>query len=93
MTIKVLIADSLQLFREGLANLMKETEDLEVIAEAGNGRETVDKALESRPDIALIDVGMAEMSGIDAAYELKDKLPEMKLLGISSCTDKQYIKG
>lgn len=93
MKIKVLIADDHQLFREGLVNLLFAAPNIEVIAQAVNGQDAIDKAKHFKPDVILIDIGMPVLNGIDATKELKVKLPEIKIIAVSMHSDKQYIRG
>lgn len=93
MPIKVLIADDHQLFREGLEHLISNNSDIEIIAQASNGREAVDLAREYKPNVVLMDVGMPEINGIEATKILKKSNPEIKIIALSMHSDKQYIKG
>jgi len=93
MTIKVLIADDHQLFREGLVNLLSSAPEIEVIAQAKDGKDAVEKTLKLNPDIVLIDIGMPHMNGIEATKMLKEKLPDLKIIAVSMHSDKQYVKG
>jgi len=58
MPIKILIADDHQLFREGLVNLLSDSGEIEIIAQAENGREAIEKASINSPDIVIMDIGM-----------------------------------
>lgn len=71
MGIKVLIADDHQLFREGLVNLLSNIDEIEIVAQAKDGKETIEKTRELNPDVILIDIGMPVMSGIEATRILK----------------------
>lgn len=93
MTIKVLVADDHQLFREGLVNLLSASSDLEIVGQAVNGKETVVKTMELKPDIVLMDIGMPEMSGIEATVELIRQIPAIKIIALSMHSDKQFING
>jgi len=93
MKIKVLIADDHQLFREGLVNLLFSAPDIEVIAQAENGQEAIDKAKHFNPDVVLIDIAMPKMNGIEATRELKKQMPYIKVVAVSMHSDKQYVKG
>lgn len=93
MTIKVLIADDHQLFREGLVNLISSAPDIEVIAEAEDGREATQKAKELTPDVVLIDIGMPHMNGIEATRLLKKDSPDIKIIAVSMHSDRQFVKG
>lgn len=70
MPIKVLIADDHQLFRKGLTNLLADAADIEVIAQAENGQEVLEKVRFSKPDIVLMDIGMPLLNGIDTTIAL-----------------------
>ncbi len=93
MVIKVLIADDHQLFREGLVNLLSSAPDIQVIGQAKDGKEAIEKAVQLKPDILLIDIGMPHKNGIDATRELKKLLPELKIIAVSMHSDRQYVKG
>ncbi len=93
MTIKVLIADDHQLFREGLVNLLSSAPDVEVIAEAEDGVQATEKAKKLKPDVVLIDIGMPNMNGIEATKLLKKDAPEIKIIAVSMHSDRQFVKG
>ncbi|HCE56641.1 MAG TPA: DNA-binding response regulator, partial [Prolixibacteraceae bacterium] len=71
MKIKVLIADDHQLFREGIANLLFSAENIEVIAQAQDGADAIEKAKHFKPDVILLDIAMPVMNGIEATKKLK----------------------
>jgi len=93
MTTKVLIADDHQLFREGLVNLLSSAPDVEVIAEAEDGKDATEKAIKLKPDVILIDIGMPNMNGIEATRVLKKDLPDLKIIAVSMHSDRQFVKG
>lgn len=93
MKIKVLIADDHQLFREGLVNLLFSAPDIEVIAQAEDGVQAIERAKHFKPDVILIDIAMPNMNGIDATRQLKKVLPEIKVIAVSMHSDRQYVKG
>jgi len=93
MAIKVLIADDHQLFREGLVNLISSAPDIEVIAEAKDGKEATEKTKTLKPDVILIDIGMPEMNGIEATRILKKQQPQVKVIAVSMHSDRQFVKG
>ena len=93
MSIKVLVADDHQLFREGLINLLQSAEEIEVIGQAEDGTDAIEKATHLRPDVLLIDIAMKHMNGIDATRKLKEQMPELKIIAVSMHSDKQYVKG
>ena len=93
MPIKVLIADDHQLFREGLTNLLADAPDIEIVAQAENGQEVLEKVRFSKPDIVLMDIGMPILNGIDATKALCKEFPDIKTIALSMHDEKTYIKG
>jgi len=78
--IRVLLAEDLRILREALAGLLRLEEDMEVVAEVGHGDAIVPAALEHLPDVAVIDIEMPKMDGLDAAAELARRLPVCRTL-------------
>jgi two-component system, NarL family, response regulator NreC len=78
-----MIADDHEMVREGFASLVSDHENLEVISTVSNGREAVEAALEHRPDIILMDIGMPELNGIDASRKILSECPQIKIIAIS----------
>ncbi len=93
MSIKILIADDHQLFREGLINLLADSPEIEIVAHAEDGKDAVEKAIIYNPDIVIMDIGMPVLTGIEATALLKSKRPEIKVIALSMHSDKHYIKG
>ena len=79
-TLRVLIVDDQTLFRRGLQIVLKQEEDIEVVGEAADGHEAVEKAQELMPDVVLMDVRMPKRSGIEASRQIKGLLPHVKIL-------------
>ncbi|KJS19141.1 MAG: chemotaxis protein CheY [Clostridiaceae bacterium BRH_c20a] len=84
---KVLLVDDHALFRKGIASLLNELKELEIIGEASNGREGVEKARELKPDIIIMDVEMPEMTGVDAVRAIKEELPQCKVVMLTISED------
>ncbi len=78
--LRVLVVDDHALFRRGLQMVLEQEEDLELVGEASDGNEAVEKASELMPDVILMDVRMPKRSGIEAAGQIKDLLPHVKIL-------------
>src|SRR5216110_134498 len=78
--IRVLIVDDHALFRRGLEMVLGDEPDIELVGEASDGAEAVERALEIMPDIVLMDVRMPKRSGIEATAQIKDLLPHVKIL-------------
>lgn len=89
--IRVLIADDHSLVREGIVAFLKCTDDIEVVAEAADGLEAIEKALKFRPDIILMDISMPKLGGLEATVEIKKTDPSIKILVLTQYDDKEYI--
>ena len=90
MTITVLLADDHVLFRQGLALLVRERGDWRIVAEAGNGAEAVALAEASQPRIAVLDVEMPGMNGIEATRRIRRVSPETRIVALSMYGDAHY---
>jgi DNA-binding NarL/FixJ family response regulator len=88
---RILIADDFAIVREGLKKVLNAKPDLEVVAEAEDGREAVEKALKEDVQLAILDVGMPRMTGIQAAAELQKRKPELKTLMLSMHDSEQFL--
>jgi DNA-binding NarL/FixJ family response regulator len=93
MPVRIIIADDHRLFREGLVNLLSDSKDIEIIAEAENGNDAIEKAKELNPDIIVMDIGMPILNGVEATGKLVKELPAIKVIALSMHSEKQYIKG
>ena len=78
--IRVLVVDDHALFRRGLEMVLEQEPDIEVVGEASDGTEAVEKAVETTPDIVLMDVRMPKRGGIDACTAIKDAVPSTKII-------------
>ena len=88
---RILLVDDHQMVRLGLKSFFELQDDIEEVTEATNGREGVEKALESRPDVIMMDIVMPEMSGIDATLAILKAWPEAKILILTSYLDNEKI--
>jgi DNA-binding NarL/FixJ family response regulator len=88
---RILIADDFAIVRQGLKKVLEAKPDLEVVAEAEDGREAVDKALKEDVHLAILDVSMPRMTGIQAAAELQKRKPELKTLMLSMHDSEQFL--
>jgi DNA-binding NarL/FixJ family response regulator len=87
----VLVADDHSVVRHGVRSILAGQPDFEVIAEASDGAEAVDRALAVRPHLAILDVSMPRLTGLQAAAELARRAPEMCLLMLSMHDDEQFF--
>jgi DNA-binding NarL/FixJ family response regulator len=88
---RILIADDHALVRSGLKKVLDAKPDLEVVAEAEDGAQAVEKALEEDVHLAILDVSMPRMTGIQAAAELHKRKPELKTLMLSMHDSEQFL--
>jgi DNA-binding NarL/FixJ family response regulator len=91
MAIKVLIADDHQIVRQGLRTLLEREPDLEVVAEADNGRSTVRLARESHPEVIIMDVAMPDLNGIEATRQIISEMPKVKVIALSMYADRRFV--
>lgn len=90
-TISILIIDDHPMFREGLKAILKRDARYEVIAEAGNGRDGLIAAKEHCPDMALVDISLPDLNGIRLTRELKQFLPELRVIIVSMHSKIEHI--
>ena len=90
---RVILADDHTILREGLASLLRASPDIEVVAEAENGRETVRLARELEPDVVVMDVAMPDLNGVDATRKIARLSPRIKVLALSSYGDAVFVRG
>ena len=87
---KVLIVDDHPVVREGLRQILKETPDISVTAEASNGQEALSKAMENDVDVILLDLSMPGRNGLDVLSLLKNVKPNLQILILSTYPEQQY---
>ena len=90
-SIRVLLADDHTLVRGGIRSLLETIENLEVIAESGDGREALELIARHRPDVALLDIGMPGMNGIEIARQSVQASPKTKIVILSMYDDKTHV--
>ena len=93
MAIQVILADDHRILREGIKNILQDTNDIEVLAEADNGREAVKLSQELEPDIVVMDLAMPELNGIEATEMITKTNPGIRIIALSMHSDSHYIRG
>ncbi|WP_328371364.1 response regulator transcription factor [Streptomyces sp. NBC_00445] len=90
-TVRVLVVDDQQLIRDGIASLLSIRPGITVVGTAVNGREAIEKAVELRPDVVLMDVRMPELDGVEAVAVLRDRAPECRVVMLTTFDDEEYV--
>ncbi len=91
MTIRLLLVDDHELMREGLRAILEREQDIEIVGEADNGRTAVQLACTLSPDVVVMDVAMKDMNGIEATRQIHAACPGIKVLALSSHSDRRYV--
>lgn len=91
MKIRVLLADDHKIVRNGLRTLLESQPDLEVIAEAEDGRTTIQLATKLQPHIVIMDIAMPGLNGIEATREIIGSLPKVKVIALSMHSEKRFV--
>ncbi len=89
--IKVLLADDHSIVRAGLRRIVEEAGDLEVIAEAANGREAIQRVHETSPDVAVIDISMPGLDGLEVISQIRLFYPDLPILVLTMHEEEQYV--
>jgi DNA-binding NarL/FixJ family response regulator len=89
--VRVLLADDHALVRAGVRALLEGLEGVSVVAEAGNGNEVLELARAHRPDVVLLDISMPGLSGLEASLQLKQELPEIRVVMLSMHANEEYV--
>ncbi len=89
--IRVLIADDHAIVREGTRRVLESEKDIEVVGEASDGEEAVSQATRLQPDVAIIDIAMPKVNGIEATRQIKTLLPATAVLILTAYDNDQYI--
>ncbi|MBM4293937.1 MAG: response regulator transcription factor [Deltaproteobacteria bacterium] len=91
MTVKILLADDHQILRQGLRTLLEKERDVQVVAEAQDGRTAVRLAKELAPDMVIMDIGMPDLNGIEATRQIALEAPGVKIIGLSMFADRRFV--
>lgn len=90
--IRVVLAEDHTIVRQGLRSILEQQPGIEVIAEAENGREAVRIAEQLKPDVVVMDFSMPELNGLEATRQIKQRVPEVKVLILTRHTNREYVK-
>ncbi|UCV06090.1 response regulator [Dechloromonas denitrificans] len=91
MAIRILLADDHKILREALKGILEREHDIALVGEANDGAETIRLTREVHPDIVLMDIGMPVMGGIEAARTLLAEQPELKVIALSTYSDRRIV--
>ncbi len=91
MAIKIVIADDHALLRQGIINVLKLEDDFQVIGEACDGAETVEKAIALTPDVLLLDINMPRMNGLDVIKKINEQEKAIKIIVLTMHDDESYV--
>lgn len=89
--LRILLADDHTVVRQGIRKVLEERPEWQVVAEAGDGRDAVRLAEELRPDVAVVDVSMPRLNGIEATRQITHRVPHTKVLVLSMYSDEAYV--
>jgi len=90
--IRILLADDHSLVRQGFRAILSTQPDMQIVGEAGNGREAVELAEQLKPDVVVMDVAMPELNGIEATRRLIESAPRIRVLALSMHKDSVYVR-
>ncbi len=93
MSIRIILADDHQLFRQGLRSLLKDEADIKVVAEVADGHAAVLQASELKPDVVIMDITMPGLNGIEATQRIASQIPDTKVIALSVHSDARFIEG
>jgi two-component system response regulator NreC len=91
MKIRILVADDHDIVRKGLRFVLERQEDMEIVGEAGDGRQAVQMAEELNPSIVLMDIAMPQLNGIDAAAQILRRNPDIRVIILSMYADEEFL--
>ncbi len=92
MSTRIILADDHGIMREGLRALLEKQPGIEVIAEAENGRTTVELSRELKPDVVIIDISMPDLNGIEATRQIVAESPGVKVIALSMHSDRKFVR-
>ena len=91
MSVRLLLVDDHKMMREGLAALLHDVPDIQIVGEANDGREAIDLIRTLHPDVVVMDVGMPELNGVEATRRIRAEFEGVRVIALSTHTDKRYV--
>ena len=91
MSVRIILADDHKIVREGLRSILENELGMSVVGQAEDGRSAVELSRKLRPDIAIIDISMPDMNGIEAARQILATVPGTRIIALSMHSDKRYV--
>jgi len=92
MTIRILIADDHTIVRDGLASSIEHEEDMALVGQASQGHQAVELARRLTPDVAVMDISMPDLNGIEATRQIRRESPHTKIIGLSMHSSTRYVR-
>jgi DNA-binding NarL/FixJ family response regulator len=92
MITTIVLADDHELVRESIASMLQEVPDFKIIGQCSNGRQLLELVRRLPPQVAIIDVSMPELNGVDAARQIREISPATRIIALSMFTDEAYIR-
>ena len=89
--VRILVADDHTVVRESLVGLLEAAEGLQVVAQAADGIDTIEKAVATRPDVVIVDISMPRLNGIEVVRRLREALPDTRVLVLTMHQEEEYV--
>lgn len=93
MTYRIVLADDHKIIRDGLKALLEKEREMEIVAEAENGRQALQLVRKHNPDIVIMDISMPDLNGIDATRQITSEQPSVKVIALSMHSQRQFVDG
>lgn len=90
-SVRILVADDHTLVRESLVGLLEAADGLQVVAQAADGMDTIEKAMATRPDVVIVDISMPRLNGIEVVRRLREALPDTRVLVLTMHQEEEYV--
>ncbi len=91
MSIRIVLADDHAIVRQGLSRAIEQEDNMEVVGQASNGRDTIDVVRELSPDILITDISMPDLNGVEATRQILRELPDVKVVALSMHSSRQFV--